>query len=322
MYNVATYLPRFVASLAKQPNLGEMEFIFVNDASTDDSAEMLARELEKVPELKAQTWILTHTENQGISVTRQDGLETAQGKYIIWADPDDTMEPGMYQALADKADQAQADVTWCDFWVEEGEEKELVSHEYPDAEAFFCGMLDADLMGGSTWYKLFRRDFLIQHKIRFPEGQVPVCEDLAFSVRVMGVNPKICHLAQPFYHYYKNPNSSMRRFNPQRIQGLLTAFQCYTEAAQTERERAAVYRAKQRFKRELVFSEDCRDLYRVSYDFVTSVFHEIHNLKGAGCNRLQCLFFGPSLRSRTFWTLGWVVYRALKHLLKPFGVGA
>lgn len=317
MYNVAQYLPRFVEGLAKQPNWAEMELIVVNDASTDDSEAVLRRELESHG-LMAYTSILRHTENAGISLTRQDSLDAARGTYIIWADPDDSMDPGMYQDLANVAEREQADMVWSDYW-DEGKTPPEYLHLgcEPDGETLFCRT--AQGAGAYLLGKLFRRAFLQSHDIGFPREHLSLSEDVVFLLQVFHHRPKAYHLPKAYYHYYNNPNSAVHCSDADRITQQVKAYYYYERAAQTPKERRLVRQEMQIFKSDLVFWEDDRGGLRMSYDFVRGVFPGIRDLNDSECKKwIKRLLFGPSLRNRFLWHVCRGIYHAQRNVGRLF----
>lgn len=314
MYNVADYLPRFVESLAKQPNLGEMEFLFVNDASTDKSADVLQSELEKYPALKAQTRILTHVENQGISQTRQDGLEAAQGIYVTWADPDDWMEPGMYQALADKADETQADYVWSDYakHFSDGSVEYVTERCMEDGKALFCKLWGPPQGGtmGVIWNGLFRRDFLIAHRIRFPEGRVSRGEDVAFLSDLFLARPRSAYRSQAFYHYVKRDQSASAPSSSADLKSLTDGAHCIMALevrGLTARERAALRFAKQCAKDYILFNRE----QRVPYGFFRDYFSEIREIDDWSCNKPRKMLFRLAMKGPMAYVLARFLYRML-----------
>ena len=92
IYKVEEFIVRCVNSLMQQ-TMEEVEFIFVNDATPDDSMVLLQLALNNFPERKAQVHILNHEVNQGLPAARNTGLRVATGEYIYHCDSDDYLEP-------------------------------------------------------------------------------------------------------------------------------------------------------------------------------------------------------------------------------------
>lgn len=76
IYNVEHFIAHCVVTLMQQ-TLDEVEYIFVNDATPDNSIRILKEALENFPEKLSQVKILTHEENQGLPAARNTGLKVA-----------------------------------------------------------------------------------------------------------------------------------------------------------------------------------------------------------------------------------------------------
>ncbi len=90
-YNGANYLPHFLQSLIKQ-TYKNVEFIFVNDGSTDNSEQLF---LDYKPRLEQKGWsvIYIKQENAGQAAALNKGLEIFSGDYLLWPDSDDILLP-------------------------------------------------------------------------------------------------------------------------------------------------------------------------------------------------------------------------------------
>ncbi|MFZ8536570.1 glycosyltransferase family 2 protein [Klebsiella quasipneumoniae] len=93
VYNVEKYLSECIDSLLEQ-TFEEAEFIFVNDGSTDLSANIL----EKYKELDKRI-IIINKNNGGVVTTRPVGLKSASGQYIMFLDSDDTLPPNAIETM-------------------------------------------------------------------------------------------------------------------------------------------------------------------------------------------------------------------------------
>ncbi len=93
-FNVERYAAQTLASLNANAVDG-MEFLLVDDASTDATPAVLAEGAERLPE----TRVLTHTVNRGLSAARNTGLAQARGRYLTFLDGDDVLAPGYLHQL-------------------------------------------------------------------------------------------------------------------------------------------------------------------------------------------------------------------------------
>ncbi len=119
VYNVAPYIEQCVRSLMEQTQQ-DVEYVFVDDCTPDDSMKILCRVLEDYPDRKMQVKILHNKTNRGASLTRRAGLGACTGEYIICVDADDYVAPNYLEMLYDKAVKEKADIVWCDFFRQYG----------------------------------------------------------------------------------------------------------------------------------------------------------------------------------------------------------
>ncbi len=218
VYKAEKYIERCVRSLFEQ-TLNELEFIFVDDFSPDDSINILNKILDFYPLRKGQVKIIRHSHNQGVSQSRQDGLSIATGDFVIHCDPDDWVEKDMYERLYTHAIKSNADLVFCDYIMETGkvsriESQSLESLNKDDIIFALC----SGKIYGSCWNKLVSRVFIEKNNIKFIEG-LNVCEDLFFFLQLLKLGPSVSYLNKPLYHYdfIINPNSIQRISLPNHI---------------------------------------------------------------------------------------------------------
>ena len=94
VYNMAEYLDETIGTWTAQ-KMREIEIIYINDASTDASLEILERWSRKDPRIK----IIDLPRNSGPFTARIEGVNHAIGKYIMFADADDTISVGACEEL-------------------------------------------------------------------------------------------------------------------------------------------------------------------------------------------------------------------------------
>ena len=105
VYNTEKYLPACLDSVLSQ-SLEDFEIVAVNDASTDDSARILADYAAGDSRIR----IVNHERNRGLLAVRLTGIAAARGKYLLFLDSDDCFLPGFLKRLWRTAEKHQADV--------------------------------------------------------------------------------------------------------------------------------------------------------------------------------------------------------------------
>lgn len=112
IYNVDKYLHQCLDSLVQQTIADRMEFILVNDASTDRCSSIINEYVSKYSQFKA----VHLSENRGYGAAVNSGIREARAPYIGILEPDDWAELQMYEILLLMLDQTGADFVKCGFW--------------------------------------------------------------------------------------------------------------------------------------------------------------------------------------------------------------
>ncbi len=102
-YNVAGYIEKCIESILCQ-TFRNIEIIIINDGSTDRTPKICDEYAMKDPRIR-----VIHKMNQGVSMARNDGIDVAIGKYILFYDGDDFIEPNTCQELYDMANSQGVD---------------------------------------------------------------------------------------------------------------------------------------------------------------------------------------------------------------------
>ncbi len=189
VYNVEKYLEECLESVTKQ-TLQQIEIIFVNDGSTDSSLEIIERFARQDPRIT----ILTQ-ENFGLSVTRNNGLSLAKGKYIYFLDSDDSIKPDALETLVQKMEEDRLDILYFNtecFTEDTIYEEELRSHvayfvrkhSYPqvyEGEDLLHLFHTRGEFIVPVWMQLIKRSFLLENNLSFYPGIIHEDELFTFS---------------------------------------------------------------------------------------------------------------------------------------------
>ena len=221
VYNGEAFLPECIATLRAQ-TLGEIELIFVDDASTDGSLPLLrAAQAED-----ARVRVIAFAENRGVSAARNAGLDAATGEYVGFCDADDWVEPGMFERLLAAAEEADADAAFCRVI----KERETGAQNVPlgfDTGARFDGAAIRDTLipamlaretdsdelplSGYTPRNLFARravgDIRFRPDIRYAEDLLFICEVMLRCRAAVAVD-------EAYYHYRFHGGSVTKRYSP------------------------------------------------------------------------------------------------------------
>lgn len=206
VYNVEQHIERCLHSLFSQ-TLKDIEYIFVDDCSTDASVWKITEVLESYSYRKCQTRILKHETNLGVAAARTTGILATTGDYIIHCDPDDYIEHNMYELLYDKAIKTDTDIVACYYWQETAEKKMIIKRQYyTSSQKCLKYMYRKNHDCGFLWDKLIRRSLIVQHHI-VPFVGINYSEDLNCIVRVLFYARSMAVVQEPLYHYCRHESS-------------------------------------------------------------------------------------------------------------------
>ena len=201
IFKVRNFIERCVCSLFEQ-TLKDVEYIFVDDASPDDSMEILKSCIERYPKRRSQVKILTHEQNRGLPAARNTGLAVAAGEYVFHCDSDDFMEQSMLEEMYIAAKENNADMVYCDFYLSfEQNERYMSNPNYESAEDMFKQGFLGGCMKYNVWNKLARRSLYTDNDIWFPEGY-GMGEDMTM-IRLAACAKSVAYVPKAFYHYEK-----------------------------------------------------------------------------------------------------------------------
>lgn len=207
VYNAAPFIERCVRSLMEQ-SYDNIEYIFVDDCSTDDSVALLQNAVEAYPERREHVRIIRHDRDMGSATARNHGLDAATGDYVMFADSDDYVDADYVASMVSKAEAEQADIVYCDFYETYPQGDKLIRQDYgTDPVRCICSMLSR-AQHGSTCNKNFLRKFLLHSRQRFVDG-ADLFEDVGWNVRLLACQPRLSYLPRAFYHYVKYNSSSI-----------------------------------------------------------------------------------------------------------------
>lgn len=207
IYKVEKYIDRCARSLFCQ-TMQDIEYIFVNDCTPDDSVRLLQSVIDEYPKRKPYIKIISHERNMGSGIVRNTGLAAAMAPYIIYCDSDDWVEPDMYEVMYKKACEENADIVMCDYYKEKKEKRIYCSqnpynHKEDIIEQMLVGKIHSSVCG-----RLVRKSLYDDNSVRFPEG-INMWEDLVTSVQLHYFARKVSYISKPFYHYTQFNNSSL-----------------------------------------------------------------------------------------------------------------
>lgn len=212
-YNAQKNIDSCFSSLERQTiGIKNLEIIFVNDASTDGTLDCLLEFEKRYPE---NVLVVNCEKNGRQGKARNIGLSYATSEYIGFADDDDVFEPEMFERLYQKAQDYNCEVVMCRFdtWDMAGRKTKGTGADKAGSDILYEITNTDERLALITmslpwviWTKIYRKDFLMDHQICFPEGYI--YDDIYFTELVYQYVEKIYLLDKVFYHHMLREKSS------------------------------------------------------------------------------------------------------------------
>lgn len=177
VYNAEQYLHRCIDSILAQ-SYTDFELLLIDDGSKDASGDICDEYASKDTRVR-----FFHKGNGGVSSARNLGLDNAQGEYITFCDADDYVSEDWLAAYSE-AIANNVDLAIQGYYAIDGNntvEKQLQPHSGNTIEAK-RKLIESQFAQDTyyyLWVKLFRRDLLEAHHIRFDKQSV-LGEDTQF----------------------------------------------------------------------------------------------------------------------------------------------
>ena len=210
IYGVEKYLKEAVDSILNQ-TFTDLEIILLDDGSKDNCPQIIDEYAKKDSRI-----VVVHKKNSGYGATMNVGLKRATGEYIAILEPDDFIEPNMYEELYKIAKNYDSDIvkscfydnlqtkqcsrilkTKWDAYIPE--DKSFTIKEYP----YFL------YYHPSVWSCIYKREFLNKNGIEFVEAPGAGWTDNPFQVQTMCLAERINYTSNAYYYWRRlNINES------------------------------------------------------------------------------------------------------------------
>lgn len=190
IYNSEKYLQRCFDSIIEN-EYENLEIIPVNDGSKDNSQDVIDEYKEKYPNF----FFPIKQENQGIGMTRNNGMEKATGDYIMFIDNDDFIDKDYIKTYVDAAIENDCDIVISGY------------RRVSDEKTLFKVDLDGKyrwtrFVSISPWGKIYKASYLKDNDIKFLK--TPIGEDVYFNLQANTLTENIKIIDYIGYNWYYN----------------------------------------------------------------------------------------------------------------------
>ena len=240
VFNVEDTIQRAFDSILNQSiGFENLEVIFIDDKSTDNSAKIIENYSNKYTNVKA----ILLTENSGFAGRpRNVGIENATSDYLMFLDPDDMFLENACELLYKNITEKDLDLVsgnynvnrdnkivrnnWNIVKLEDGE-----SSEVQNIEENFNFLLTTP----SVWSKIFKKEFILKENIEFLVG-VPA-QDLVFVSETLLKAEGIEFINTPVVEYIPRQSGDEKSVTSKKSKSVLAGFiKSYTQLMKIAKE--------------------------------------------------------------------------------------
>ena len=202
VYNVEAYIEKCIISLQGQDiPKGAYEIIIINDGSPDNSRQVVLNLMQQFSNI-----IFIEQVNKGVSIARNAGMDRATGKYFLFIDPDDYVEPDSFARVLKAAEDEQAEVAFLGFKFLNADNSIKMEMNFPSfknkvysgIEAYYNSRINITVDPDRTVAILFKRDFINDAGLRYI-SEIPYLEDGEFIARILCMAERCIFEGNSFY---------------------------------------------------------------------------------------------------------------------------
>jgi len=283
VYNKEIYLNQAISSALKQTYMN-IEYIIINDGSTDNSAQVIENWVNEDDRIK-----YINQKNKGVSSTRNKGMDLAKGDYIFFFDADDQLDKNAITNLLNIARNNKYDIIAANFskvvngreikkspLVEKLYTSDSLDNEQVKAEMFLFNGRPLS----TVCNKLYKKSFLKKSEVKFENGVL--AEDRLFNLMCFVNKPNIYVTNIYTYLYNIIDDSRSRSYSSNLYQSIIELYSVFE-----------IYIKNKEFSidiRELLLiniSYDIDNIIKYEYDFENARITTISNrLKAMYSNQI------------------------------------
>ncbi|MDW8105871.1 MAG: glycosyltransferase [Armatimonadota bacterium] len=209
-YNVAPYIRQCIESVQAQ-TLTDWELVIVDDASTDDTVQVVQKYLSD-PRIR----LLQNVRNSGAGYTRNRALDAARGEWIAVLDADDWYAPQRLEKLISFAVQMEADMVadlqvYCTAWGSVYTVAWATHAKPPKRPRYYTA--EEVIRAHPAFKPVIRTEFLQSRGVRYAET-LRQSEDYAFCIEILLKGGCFALLPEPMYYHRIFPRTLTTRYDP------------------------------------------------------------------------------------------------------------
>ena len=217
LFKCEEFLEKCLLSVLNQ-TYKNIEVTLINDQTPDNSVEIAE---EFITEHQLQNWKIYHLEeNSGLSIVRNKGIDTAQGKYLFFLDSDDVITPDCIEIMVNIAEKEQLEMVVGNTIMvnlSDGRERDffrvnpnqnMITNNEEVFRAFVNGQYSS-----SSWNKLVLLDFIRKNQLYFTRGLFAQDELQSFQTALVLSRLGFVNFDKTTLYYYLHSKSVIHNRN-------------------------------------------------------------------------------------------------------------
>lgn len=222
MYNGGNKILKCLKALSNQTFTGNYEVLIVDDASKDDSVNIVKNCITNLSRSDCFKLIECDTNGRAGSA-RNIGLKKACGEYITFIDQDDYPDKDYLKKLYELTANGSIDCVYCNVMETSGKAYVRPIFEKIVIDDFF--RKSAVTKFGYVFAMLLRRDFLMQIKLFFPENLL--FEDVLYNAILFSRIEKIQYIPECLYYRVGDIDSQTANLSSKKLLDRIKATKWY-----------------------------------------------------------------------------------------------
>lgn len=278
IYNTRDYLPRCLTSILKN-TYQNLEILCIDDGSTDGSAEVLDEFAQSDARLK-----IIHKANEGISATRNLGLNLASGEYVAFIDSDDWIHQEYFDTLMYFTLKYDANVAVCrEIITATSLQDAPINIDVIQAHRLSLAQSVADYSAKRRiWGRIYSKEVLKGH---FFCQEITYAEDTVFNLEVIcNASPlRLVMVECPLYYYFVRYNSTVHTTEAIALKPAIEWYLSHIHGETTSEVKSIyifeAFKGALSYRYGVMFEPNRKILQGISHKLISSCLHEMAELK-------------------------------------------
>lgn len=203
IYGVERFIEQCARSLFEQ-TYEDIEYVFVDDCTPDESVTILQGVLADYPHRVSQVRLIRHERNRGSGAARLTGMQHATGELVMFVDSDDYIDCECVEKLVARQEETGADIVDSAYATFSNDTLLSTTHPWvkrPDRN-YLRSILIHNTVTHQVWARIIRRSLFEEAGVSFIEG-IDHAEDYSVMARLL-LTAKRATIDDVLYYYRYN----------------------------------------------------------------------------------------------------------------------